>query len=147
MRTEDSNSEPQAHGAAFATTHRSVALAAGQQELPQAAEALEKPCRTYWYPLYVYVRRRGYSREDAQDLVCRSRVMAAVRDACSSVDTSSTPSQSGVCGRCRGAETSACNRRSILVKSLCADGRFKFRSPGARGRICGDALERGAGGG
>ena len=23
---------------------------------------------TYWYPLYAYVRRRGYSPEDAQDL-------------------------------------------------------------------------------
>jgi RNA polymerase sigma factor (sigma-70 family) len=52
----------------FATTHWSVVLAAGQHELPQAIEALEKLCRTYWYPLYVYVRRRGYSVEDAQDL-------------------------------------------------------------------------------
>ena len=43
-------------------------LAAGEQQSPQAAEALEKLCRTYWYPLYVYVRRRGYSPEDAQDL-------------------------------------------------------------------------------
>jgi len=43
-------------------------LAAGREESPQAAEALEKLCRTYWYPLYVYVRRRGYSPEDAQDL-------------------------------------------------------------------------------
>jgi RNA polymerase sigma factor (sigma-70 family) len=52
----------------FTTTHWSVVLAAGQQELPQAAEALERLCRTYWYPLYVYVRRRGYQVEDAQDL-------------------------------------------------------------------------------
>ena len=43
-------------------------LAAGEGELPQAAEALEKLCRTYWYPLYVYVRRQGNSPEDAQDL-------------------------------------------------------------------------------
>ncbi len=32
------------------------------------SEALEKLCRTYWYPLYAYVRRRGYSATDAQDL-------------------------------------------------------------------------------
>ena len=58
----------EAVSAHFATTHWSVVLAAGERELPQAAEALEKLCRTYWYPLYVYVRRQGNSPEDAQDL-------------------------------------------------------------------------------
>ncbi len=52
----------------FATTHWSVILAAGQRESPKAAEALEKLCRAYWYPLYAYVRRRGYHAQDAQDL-------------------------------------------------------------------------------
>src|SRR3989441_12288509 len=52
----------------FATTHWSVVLMAGQADSPQANEALEKLCRTYWYPLYVYVRRQGNSPEDAQDL-------------------------------------------------------------------------------
>ena len=52
----------------FATTHWSVVRAAGQHDSPQAAEALEKLCRTYWYPLYAYVRQRGYSPEDAEDL-------------------------------------------------------------------------------
>jgi len=52
----------------FATTHWSVVLAAGHAESDQANEALEKLCRTYWYPLYVHVRRRGHSVEDAQDL-------------------------------------------------------------------------------
>jgi RNA polymerase sigma factor (sigma-70 family) len=52
----------------FATTHWSVVLAAGQSTDAQASEALEQLCRTYWYPLYAYVRRRGYGLEDAQDL-------------------------------------------------------------------------------
>ena len=52
----------------FAATHWSVVLAAADQESPQAAQALEQLCRTYWYPLYAYVRHRGYSPEDAQDL-------------------------------------------------------------------------------
>ena len=52
----------------FATTHWSVVLAAGRQELPQAAGALETLCRAYWYPLYAYARRQGNSPEDAQDL-------------------------------------------------------------------------------
>jgi RNA polymerase sigma-70 factor (ECF subfamily) len=52
----------------FATTHWSVVVAAGQQESPAAAKALEQLCCAYWYPLYVYVRRQGRSPEDAQDL-------------------------------------------------------------------------------
>jgi RNA polymerase sigma-70 factor (ECF subfamily) len=54
--------------ATFATTHWSVVLAAGQSADAQASEALEQLCRTYWYPLYAYVRRRGYTPEDAEDL-------------------------------------------------------------------------------
>lgn len=52
----------------FATTHWSVVLAAGETASPQAAQALEKLCRAYWYPLYAYIRRRGYGEHDAQDL-------------------------------------------------------------------------------
>ena len=54
--------------AVFATTHWSVVLAAGQSTDAQASTALEQLCRAYWYPLYAYVRRRGISHEDAQDL-------------------------------------------------------------------------------
>ncbi len=43
-------------------------LAAGRRDAPQADVALEELCRTYWYPLYAYVRRHGHSREDAEDL-------------------------------------------------------------------------------
>ena len=43
-------------------------MAAGQTCSPQAAAALEMLCRTYWYPLYAYVRHRGYNPEDSQDL-------------------------------------------------------------------------------
>jgi RNA polymerase sigma factor (sigma-70 family) len=52
----------------FTTTHWSVVLAAGRSDATEAGEALEALCRTYWYPLYVYVRRRGYGPHDAQDL-------------------------------------------------------------------------------
>jgi RNA polymerase sigma-70 factor (ECF subfamily) len=43
-------------------------LAAGDSNSTTAREALERLCQGYWYPLYVYVRRQGYSPEDAQDL-------------------------------------------------------------------------------
>ncbi len=54
--------------AIFATTHWTVVLTAGHSDTAHARVALEKLCHTYWYPLYAYVRRRGYSPEDAQDL-------------------------------------------------------------------------------
>lgn len=53
----------------FVTTHWTVVLAAGRRSTPEADVALEELCRTYWYPLYAYVRRQGRSREDAEDLV------------------------------------------------------------------------------
>jgi RNA polymerase sigma factor (sigma-70 family) len=52
----------------FSATHWTIVLAAGHESSAGAQEALEVLCRTYWYPLYAYVRRRGYAREDAQDL-------------------------------------------------------------------------------
>jgi hypothetical protein len=51
----------------FSTTHWSVVLAA-QGESAEAKAALEKLCRTYWWPLYGFVRREGYKPEEAQDL-------------------------------------------------------------------------------
>jgi RNA polymerase sigma-70 factor (ECF subfamily) len=55
-------------GRDFRTTHWSVVLRAGQQDTPESAAALETLCRGYWYPLYAYVRRRGYREHDAEDL-------------------------------------------------------------------------------
>jgi RNA polymerase sigma-70 factor (ECF subfamily) len=55
------------HGAAFTTTQWSVVLTA-QERSPAADEALEKLCRTYWWPLYGFVRRNGYGPEESQDL-------------------------------------------------------------------------------
>lgn len=52
----------------FATTHWSVVLTAGDAGSPQADLALADLCRTYWYPLYAFVRRKGHSAHDAQDL-------------------------------------------------------------------------------
>jgi len=52
----------------FVTTHWSLVLAASRQDTTFAREALSRLCETYWYPLYAYVRRRGYTAHDAQDL-------------------------------------------------------------------------------
>ncbi|MDB6136134.1 MAG: hypothetical protein JWM59_4377 [Verrucomicrobiales bacterium] len=55
-------------GGDFNTTHWSAVFLAGQSQAPGAGTALENLCRTYWPPLYAYVRRQGHSPHDAQDL-------------------------------------------------------------------------------
>ncbi len=59
----------------FDTTHWSIVSAARDGDLPTAVAALEKLCGAYWYPLYAYIRRKGLSAADAQDVtqefVCR----------------------------------------------------------------------------
>jgi RNA polymerase sigma-70 factor (ECF subfamily) len=69
MATDESDSHtadrPQS---LFVTTQWSVVLAAWHGDTTRAADALAQLCQTYWYPLYAYVRRRGCSPHDAQDL-------------------------------------------------------------------------------
>lgn len=52
----------------FATTRWSVVLTAGEADPVASRHALETLCKAYWYPIYVYVRRKGYGPDDAQDL-------------------------------------------------------------------------------
>jgi RNA polymerase sigma factor (sigma-70 family) len=52
----------------FATTHWSLVLQAGASDTTHARDALAQLCEAYWYPLYAFARRRGYSSQDAQDL-------------------------------------------------------------------------------
>jgi RNA polymerase sigma factor (sigma-70 family) len=52
----------------FQETAWSIVLAAGGASEARAREALAELCRTYWPPVYSYLRRRGYNRDDAQDL-------------------------------------------------------------------------------
>ncbi len=68
MTSEHSSQVGSTPGDVFATTHWTVVLAAGKRATPQSDAALEELCRTYWFPLYAYVRRRGHTKEDAEDL-------------------------------------------------------------------------------
>ena len=54
-------------GVAFTTTHWSIVLEA-QGESPAAQEALEKLCRTYWRPIFAFLRRQGISPDEAEDI-------------------------------------------------------------------------------
>ncbi len=51
----------------FATTHWSVVMAAGHPKSAGYQQALETLCKTYWFPLYVYLRRQGYDSHQAED--------------------------------------------------------------------------------
>jgi len=51
----------------FATTHWSVILAASDSASVQHEPALSTLCQTYWFPLYAYLRRRGYDSHQAED--------------------------------------------------------------------------------
>ena len=59
-----------AHSDVFPSTHWSAVLAAGRSQVePEIAQtALAELCQTYWPPLYSFVRSRGYTVHDAQDL-------------------------------------------------------------------------------
>jgi RNA polymerase sigma-70 factor (ECF subfamily) len=52
----------------FPTTDWGLVVAAGRPDAPRAKESLAALCEDYWYPIYAYIRRRGYSPEQAQDL-------------------------------------------------------------------------------
>jgi RNA polymerase sigma factor (sigma-70 family) len=60
---------PPAEGAAsFHTTRWTMVMRAAQSQAQGGPSALAELCRLYWYPLYIFARRRGHSPEDAQDL-------------------------------------------------------------------------------
>lgn len=52
----------------FPTTRWTLVVAAGNPQRKEARSALVSLCENYWYPLYAYLRRRGYSTDQAQDL-------------------------------------------------------------------------------
>lgn len=53
---------------AFQSTRWSVVLSAKDVQSEESKEALEQLCRTYWYPLYAFVRRRGVDADEAMDI-------------------------------------------------------------------------------
>jgi DNA-directed RNA polymerase specialized sigma24 family protein len=84
---QDHRSAGQDH-AGFGATRWSIVLEAAQSRAEGAPEALARLCERYWSPLYAFARYRGFSPEDAQDLVqgffehlIESRALSAVDQA------------------------------------------------------------------
>jgi RNA polymerase sigma-70 factor (ECF subfamily) len=78
-RLEGSSNAP------FPTTRWSQVVAAGDHADPAAREALAELCAAYWYPLYAFVRRKGYSSDEAADLVQGTFVTLLDRDGLAAV--------------------------------------------------------------
>lgn len=71
----------------FGSTRWTMVLAAAHGELsPQAAEAMEELCRAYWYPLYAYIRRRGNTTHQAEDLTQEFFTRLCAKDFLGGVD-------------------------------------------------------------
>jgi RNA polymerase sigma-70 factor (ECF subfamily) len=66
VKAEDSSGDQGA--GRFQTTHWSAVLLSAQSEAPGSRAALADLCKRYWYPIYSFVRRKGYNADDAQDL-------------------------------------------------------------------------------
>lgn len=84
----------------FTTTHWSVVFEAAQPESPGSVDAFARLYRDYWYPLYTYVRRRGRSPHEAEDLTQDFFVALIERE------------------RLRGLEPGGGRFRSFLLKAL-----------------------------
>lgn len=65
-----SESSSETHGAvgAFRTTHWTVVLQAARSDEAGSTDAFDQLCRDYWRPLYSYIRRRGLSPAEAEDI-------------------------------------------------------------------------------
>ncbi|HEY0551192.1 MAG TPA: RNA polymerase sigma factor [Verrucomicrobiae bacterium] len=69
MDSAGQNDSSLPRGDVFVTTRWTVVLHAGRKSSPHSDRALSELCQTYWYPLYAFVRRKGKTKEDAEDLV------------------------------------------------------------------------------
>lgn len=75
-------------GAAFATTHWSAVRQARDGSHEEAAQAMARMCEAYWPPLFLFIRRRGHNRHDAEDLTQQFFEFLLQRDFLKTVDQS-----------------------------------------------------------
>ena len=108
----------------FAETAWSVVLAAGHLSQPDGREALAELCRTYWPAVYGFLRRRGYNRDDAQDLT-QSFFQQMLAD-----DTvrRASPTRGRFRNFLLGALTRALADEQARLRTLKRGGQFQFIS-------------------
>jgi RNA polymerase sigma-70 factor (ECF subfamily) len=99
----------------FATTRWSL-IAAARPGAPDAREALAALCQVYWGPLYAYVRRRGHSHEQAQDLTQDFFADLLARDSLESVDPARGRFRSFLLAACRHFLSNQHDREQALKR-------------------------------
>jgi RNA polymerase sigma-70 factor (ECF subfamily) len=118
----------------FATTHWSVIVAARDPAAPQARAALAELCRSYWYPLYAYIRRQGHGADAAQDLTQEFFTRLLEKDGLASVDQGKGRFRSFLLAACKHflanerdrarAQKRGGDRQFVPIDFRDADGRY-----------------------
>jgi RNA polymerase sigma-70 factor (ECF subfamily) len=119
----------------FQTTCWSVILAARDGEPEEARDAVASLCAAYWYPLYVFVRRKGYAAEVAQDLVQGFFTRLLEKGDLGSVDRAKGKFRSFLMAACshylanerdkERAKKRGGDRPSLSIDALTAEGRCR----------------------
>src|SRR5204862_4558102 len=80
-------STPELDRMGFGVTRWTLVMAAARgNDSPRAADALTELCRTYWYPLYAFLRRRGHATHEAEDLTQAFFARLLARDFLANID-------------------------------------------------------------
>ena len=83
---EEDNGSPAKGAASFHATRWTIVMEAAQSQAQGGKSALAELCQLYWYPLYIFARRRGHSPDDTQDLTQGFFLHLLERRALASVD-------------------------------------------------------------
>jgi RNA polymerase sigma-70 factor (ECF subfamily) len=131
----DSNTAARRNGQ-FPTTKWSQVVAAGNRAAPDGRAALAQLCAIYWYPLYAFIRRRGYNPEQAEDLVQGFFVTLLEKDGLAALDRDRGRFRSFLMATCihylanvRDHERALKRGRGRVVipfDSLRAEGRYRL---------------------
>jgi RNA polymerase sigma-70 factor (ECF subfamily) len=123
----------------FATTHWSLVVAARDPSGPEARAALAELCSIYWYPLYAFIRRQGFTADQAQDLTQELFLRLLEKDALMAVDRAKGRFRSFLLAACQHflanerdrarAKKRGGDRRFLSIDFREADSRFD-REPG-----------------
>jgi RNA polymerase sigma factor (sigma-70 family) len=118
----------------FPSTHWSRVIAAGDPRGPEARESLAALCNAYWYPLYAYIRRRGHTPEQAQDLTQDFFALLLERDLLAKADPERGRFRAflrTVCTRYLANQRARANARkrgggrpALPIDALDAEGRY-----------------------
>jgi RNA polymerase sigma-70 factor (ECF subfamily) len=136
--------------AEFRTTRWSLVLSAGHDSAPGAQAALEQLCRTYWYPLYAFLRRSGHPEADAEDLIQSFFVRLIERDWLATADPAKGRFRSFllIClkrfvgGEARKAEAQKRGGRSVTVSLDDADAARRYATEMVEGLAPDDVYDR-----